>query len=57
MKVCENSFNDEELKAVLRKSNSNEAFEVCPNCSSFSILYDTEDSESLKFLKSFLKPF
>ena len=57
MKVCENCFNDEELKAVLRKSNSNETFEVCPNCSSFSILYDTEDSESLKFLKELFEAF
>ena len=51
MKICENCFNDEELKAVLKRSNNNEPLDCCPNCGSRSVLYDTEESTAIKFIK------
>lgn len=57
MKICENCFNDEELKAVLRKSNNNEVLDCCPNCGNHSVLYDTEDTTTIKFIKELFEAF
>ena len=57
MKICENCFNDEELKAVLKRSNNNEPLDCCPNCGSRSVLYDTEESTAIKFIKELFEAF